>query len=58
MKQRQKFKSIRGKVTTICINISREFCTICQKLNNKSKSSRMRAEKMLKCQILIVSVSC
>ena len=48
MKQRQNFKGIKGKVTSICKNISRVFDATCQKFNKKSKSNRLRVEKKLK----------
>ena len=45
MKQRQNFKSIKGKVANICKNISKVFDATCQKFNNKSKSNRLLLKK-------------
>ena len=59
MGQRRKFKGIKGKVSSICKNISRVFGATCQKFNGKSKSNRLRVEKKLKlidssCLILLL----
>ena len=50
MKQIRNFKGVRGKVTNMCKNISRELRAMCQNfINKKSKSNRLREEKKLKC---------
>ena len=45
MKQRPNSKGIKGKVISICNDISRELCAICQMFHKKSKSNRFRVEK-------------
>ena len=41
VKERQNFKGIKGKATSMCKNISRVF-------DQKSKADRLRVEKKLK----------
>ena len=48
MKQRQNFKGIKGQVTSIGKNIRRMFGATRKMFNKKSKSNRLRVERMLK----------
>ena len=46
--KQQHFNGIKGRVTSICKNITRVFDATCQKFNKKCKSNRLRVDKKFK----------